>query len=421
MRRHSLRFGSSDAFGPGTDLVVSLFTVITCLLAFAVRKNVDVEDSLLVAQKQVETISQANADFVLRLLENQRKNSQLNRQVDLLHQELDGKLDESDAVRLCQLKLSQFLSSDSEVHPSLLSESGVITRGKALLDDIGKIQQELHGQNQQVLCLFRDSRAMPADEERSSKDHHENMGQARKKLGNISATMEAQQLRISELSGQAENLLPQLDSVLHEQQMSMRTAVNKIQQELEAEGKLKQELLGIEGKLGHVVFVVDASGSMGNNTGRWEQAQALIHSWLSFLPVENAALIVFNDQPFCFPADRSFWKMDDTSRNRLASQLKRVRPAGRTATLDAIRMAFEYEEIDTIILFTDGRPEDGTTSTEQLADDILTFVDANQHRQVVINTIGLGDYFRDGKNPASVTFSLLVKLAEKTNGSFRGR
>lgn len=61
------------------------------------------------------------------------------------------------------------------------------------------------------------------------------------------------------------------------------------------------------------------------------------------------------------------------------------------------------------MLFTDGKPSDPDNA-------ILDFVKTERDRGVVINTIALGSY-----SDKQETFELLSRLAEITDGSYRGR
>lgn len=182
---------------------------------------------------------------------------------------------------------------------------------------------------------------------------------------------------------------------------------------------LNQQLVGLKGDLSRVVFVVDRSGSMDKG-GRWEFARDVIQTWLQRLPIESCALITFNEQVTAFPADGTFLEVvgpgGSQNRGSLMAQLKFLKPAGHTNTLSALEKAYEYPEVTSIILFTDGFPD--PTGNQRfdtdMAEQIYALCEQNGQR-VPVNTIGLGDYFNRQFG------EFLRRIPQKTGGTFIGR
>ena len=154
--------------------------------------------------------------------------------------------------------------------------------------------------------------------------------------------------------------------------------------------------------------MVDRSGSMQKGE-RWDQARQIIEKWMMHLPVKEAAPIVYNQTTYCYPRSKTFLELNDDNRHRLIERLRRLQPEGKTRTLKALRQAYAYEGVDTIMLFTDGKPSDSEVA-------IFEFIDSHQDRGIVINAVALGSY-----SDKQETFEFLTALAERTCGSYRGR
>jgi hypothetical protein len=96
-------------------------------------------------------------------------------------------------------------------------------------------------------------------------------------------------------------------------------------------------------------------------------------------------------------------------------QLKSVEPGGWTNTLEAFKKAYEYEGIDTILLFSDGAPTapDSGVFEANVASQIYQL--CREHPDVPVNTVGLGNYF-------DVELSTFLRsVARISGGTFRGR
>lgn len=210
------------------------------------------------------------------------------------------------------------------------------------------------------------------------------------------------------------------EKVTLEEQLS--SAELRFRQQTARETVVNRELVGLRGNLRRVAIVFDASGSMKEKgaTGgdRWADAQRFASTWLQHLDVDECVLIVFSSDVRTFPANGTMVNIGGETgaekRAELMAQLQAVEPAGWTNTLDALRKAYTYQDLDTIILFSDGAPTNANSGRfdPQVAEQIYAL--CRQHPNIPINTIGLGNYF--DQNLAT----FLRTVAEITNGTFRG-
>jgi Mg-chelatase subunit ChlD len=178
-----------------------------------------------------------------------------------------------------------------------------------------------------------------------------------------------------------------------------------------SEYQLRQELVGIKGQLQRVVFIIDRSGSMREDN-RWTAALETVGAWIRYLPARNIAVIVYDHEVSHFPERKKFIEVESSpdELKRVLTAIEVLKPRGYTHTLAAIRAAYEYPGVDTIVLFTDGKPSDAPPP------EIEAFVKARTDEgvDVSINTVGLGKYY-DQKETAI----FLMRLAEITHGSYR--
>lgn len=187
---------------------------------------------------------------------------------------------------------------------------------------------------------------------------------------------------------------------------------------IDKEPLLKQQLIGLKGKLNRVAIIVDQSGSMAKG-GQWEHARSIIRTWLEHLPIEQAVLITFHGTATAYPTDGTFLDMSGSNKvqnkDKLLRQFDRIKPSGNTNTLNALRKAYQYRDLDTIILFTDGFPDRGSEIFDiEMAEKIYAL--CRQHgQQIPINTVGLGSYF------SKQLSEFLHRLPKETGGSFIGR
>jgi chromosome segregation ATPase len=215
------------------------------------------------------------------------------------------------------------------------------------------------------------------------------------------------QLEVQALKTQLANALDDLKA--SEQQLVRQRSREKT---------INRELVGLRGDLRRVAILFDSSGSM-NESGRWEEVQRIASTWLDYLEVDECVLIVFASQANAFPSDGSMIRVSgaegDANRVRLSEHLRAVEPEGWTNTLAAMRLAYSYEDLDTIILFSDGAPTLANSGTfdERSAQQIYSL--CRQNADIPVNAIGLGNYFDQELS------TFLRTVASLTGGTFVGR
>lgn len=172
------------------------------------------------------------------------------------------------------------------------------------------------------------------------------------------------------------------------------------------EARLRSELLGLEGSLDRVVFVLDRSSSMKGQ--RWKDAKQTIESWLKNLPVREAALVVYGSDVRVFPPVGMLSRKDAVE--NFTRELIGLEPEGETKTKDALERAYRFANIDAIILFTDGQPSEGP-------ENVLEFVKQSRlgGNSARIHVVGIGNYFDESFG------NYLRALAKSSGGTFIGR
>jgi parvulin-like peptidyl-prolyl isomerase len=195
--------------------------------------------------------------------------------------------------------------------------------------------------------------------------------------------------------------------------------------------KINPELLGLQGKCERVAFICDASGSMlmGNHKDdaqspqardRWEGVFRTLSRWIGHLAVQEAVLIVYNDGARAFKKNgREVVSLKegvegDQSRKDMIAFLRETKPDFGTNTRAALELAYSYSP-DSIILFTDGAPNNGKGSTID-PDEVKRIHElCTQHPLIPINVIGVGDYYE------AKLAEFFNQLKKDTNGSFIGQ
>lgn len=202
--------------------------------------------------------------------------------------------------------------------------------------------------------------------------------------------------------------------------------------ELADQRRIRAELLGLNGQLDRVVLVIDCSASMGRD-GKWALTRRIIQEWAALLEMRECALVAFSGRAVVVrDGKNSFINLQgpEGRRNRLRimGYLQRATPKGGTNTLEALEKAYalfpkarEAENVPdeaspgTIILFTDGAPNDGSTAEFDPVSAEQIYKLCQMHPEVKVNTVGLGEYFDHDLG------AFLRKVAELTGGGFIGR
>jgi len=206
-------------------------------------------------------------------------------------------------------------------------------------------------------------------------------------------------------------------------------AQSEIRHREAGEFSIRRELTGLpDGNLRRVIFLVDSSSSMKNSPS-WDSARKLIRTWLEFLPVEECALVNFNDGAIGFPENgyllvrQSDGMKLPEKREELLRAFDQVHSGTYTDLLRGLRRAYEYPPADVMVLFTDGQPHISTKGDAAFASDILKEV--AKHRGVPILTVALGSFEIEGaggpRPRINAPVAFMKELAHETGGSFLAR
>lgn len=179
---------------------------------------------------------------------------------------------------------------------------------------------------------------------------------------------------------------------------------------------VRQELLGIQGSLKRLVFVLDKSGSMARGR-KWDYTRGVVDTWLRYLEIEQCSLVVFDDNVTTFPSTGYLDLIGvygARNRDSLLARLMLVQPGGNTNTFAALRTAYALDPT-AIVLATDGFPDSGTNHfDDQMAERVAELLGQHGH-SVPIHVLALGNYFqpRLGK--------FLWTIADTSGGTFIAR
>jgi HEAT repeat protein len=167
-----------------------------------------------------------------------------------------------------------------------------------------------------------------------------------------------------------------------------------------------------------VMFVLDVSGSMAWNE-RLETARKELVQVLEHLPARTRFGIVTFSEVADPWTERLVFATPENVR-KAVRHVERLIAVGGTNSHDALRKAFQDEDVDTIFFLSDGSPTVGALTDP---DAILAEVrELNRFRRVRVNTIALikGDpppRAVQGENPAAMT-SLMKRLADQNDGKY---
>jgi hypothetical protein len=186
----------------------------------------------------------------------------------------------------------------------------------------------------------------------------------------------------------------------------------------EEERRLKQitnvKFFGIRIISHRVIFIIDVSGSMnepmrvreagGGADIRMEVAKRELSRCIEGLDSEALFNIITFSNGVESWLQGGITGADPKSREEAVSYISRLGAGGATNLYDSLRLAFDDPDADTIFILSDGEP----TAGEELDISVIrNHVAAwNEHRKVVINTIGIGG-----------SFEVLAWLAEDSGGT----
>ena len=227
-----------------------------------------------------------------------------------------------------------------------------------------------------------------------------------------------------EVAGESEKLLNLQVAALQAQMKNLLAREKEMQEQLverQAERKkVSKKLIGLRGAMRRVAILVDSSGSLAEEEGRWENVREIVMTWLEHLEVDECVLVVFSSSVTTYPEDGGLFtvrgQLGQKNRTLLKQVLAERKPGGWTNTVGAFETAYNYDSIDTVVLFTDGsptKPKSGAFNPEA-AERIYAL--CSRHKDIPINTVGVGDYFKDQE-----LSTFLRRLADLSGGTFLGR
>ena len=133
-----------------------------------------------------------------------------------------------------------------------------------------------------------------------------------------------------------------------------------------------------------LVFLVDVSSSM-EERGRLEKAKRELESAVRVLPASTAfTVIAYSDGAVAW--EKRLVPADEPAKERALAFIRRLQPDGRTATGDALALAFTLD-VEAVYLLSDGHPTAGRVVEPERI--IRMVAEANATRRVSIHAIGL--------------------------------
>ena len=415
--RRSRSHDGEDAAGwiAMTDLF-SLFAVVA--IGIGAAQIADLSKQLSALPGDWTVVAKEHADFRARVSILEAEINEIRIERDKLIEERDELADE---LRLATDLLLSERKENSELRSEVHKLTNLLKESEQRLAELANFEERIRLLEQELREVA--TRNLELDSER--KLLADQINALEKQLTEARASVKEAQAQLVEVKtllaasrAEAEKLRSAI-AALRAENDGLRGKLNSIGR---GEAELRRQLLGLDGSLGRVVFVLDRSGSMDvkdKRTGRnrWEDAISTIDSWLRYLAVEEAALVVFSGGVDVFPPDGSWVQVPRDGAGALLAGLKDITPFGGTNTLEALKRAYRYPGVEVVILFTDGAPEIGKDGGVGTSDDIFRFV-ANQRAagsKIRIHAVGIGDYF----SPRMRDF--LLGLSGETGGTFIGR
>jgi Mg-chelatase subunit ChlD len=395
-RRHATLIGSEDEVA-GWVAMTDLFTLFAIVAITFGAANVALKDRNSSANDQVD---ETNKKLNLEIAELEFANNQSLEKIK--NQQINEKNLDFQISNLTQINLN--LKHQYEAISLIANDKG------ALLDEI----QKLSGAK-----LKSEERAnLLSNMLESAQQSHQNSEQlVKNEIKSLQSENRNLQLNIDNFTSTVTGLQKKNSALvedLNTERQKHADALNQLEKlnlpvsDLnDKESRLRSELLGLEGSLDRVVFVLDRSSSMKGQ--RWEDAKQTIESWLKNLPVLEAALVVYGSDVRVFPSAGNLLPRKHAV-TEFTSKLRDLEPEGETKTQGALECAYRFDKIDAIILFTDGQPSEGP-------EEVINFVkkkwsDGNHAR---IHVVGIGNYFDESFG------NYLRALAKSSGGTFIGR
>ena len=402
-KRHSF-IGQDES--SGWIAMTDLFTILTVVAISVGAANITTIKNLF------KGVDGPWTTFMNRVAENKVELDSLNKTIKLLNEEI---------ARL-KTKLDTELPGSSEFSDQIINFKQQISDLNQELTDLKNKYKVLELDLEKKKKELADLQILYDKSSKTKDDSNTKLDLALSEIKTLLARIQKAQNIVTTLKADLDKLNASLDLELNKSKdllarVEMLERINKELRDAQGsntEGAVRAELLGLKPPLNKVVFVVDRSSSMNKAkeaATRWEDCIQTIKTWINSLPVQKAALIVFGDDIKVYPQDeKSMLRLPERA-IELTNALDNLQPKGGTKTQAALWKAYSsYDNIDAIILFTDGAPDEGI-------DSVLTFVDemARQKPNTRIYTVGIGDYFNGQMG------RFLREVSKRTGGTFIGR
>jgi hypothetical protein len=303
---------------------------------------------------------------------------------------------------------------------------------KKKLADATKAATGNHEENEALKATMNEMQAqllVLKDRQDDASVHSENLQQEANRLRAEGA--KRQNLLQGKLNDAAKEL-GRVQRSLRESESARIAAEEQVQKEASARGQAAAtDVLGFKGRFENVVFIIDISHSMTHvkdpersgyknakfRPERWDRVKKEIITWASNLRMKSLRVVLFHSDVMEYPGNGGFYGMEGEDRAAsvaaLTALLEKEKPNLATNTLGAFEAAYTYPNVDTMILFTDGRPLVGGRKVDDVIADVQKLV--RKHANIPVNVVGIGEYFE--KSFAD----FLRDIAEATGGEFIGR
>ena len=184
-------------------------------------------------------------------------------------------------------------------------------------------------------------------------------------------------------------------------------------------GGTQAGLLDLPTESDHVTFVLDGSHSMsdairfGAETTKQDALLAAFERALNRLPEDSwANLIPFGSEPVAYKP--SLFRATPAARRQAVRFLAKRAPDGRTNIYDSLVLALADDDVDTLVLVTDGAPSEGARTTRT---DILEGLhEMNRYRLVRVHTVEIG-----ARSTSPRWRGFLADIAAATGGHYLER
>lgn len=235
----------------------------------------------------------------------------------------------------------------------------------------------------------------------------------------LSAAQASQDAASSKLKSVSEEL-KSVKEEIEEEKREFENTVKALGSAIENLKDTQASLAGIKGELKNVVFVLDLSGSMTGSLNsknelverpqlvkRFKEVKAKIAQLVERLDFEQFAIVGFGGtsdaQPRIVFLDQAWVRGTPENRANAQVTIERWEAAGGTPTLAALQRAFQFKDVDTVILYSDGEPTipiaNGNFTkeqTEKLKAEVLAWLKKeNSKSKVAVNTVPIGSYNSD--------------------------